>query len=146
MKRVVLAAICAACLGTSALAENDKISINISFDEPTIARLTSLGEWVTVSAYYFGDPAREDAPTDEMGMVYLGHEEATIFPANQRVELGGYLAGAPLDWVVAPLVNVNVYSSRFVDENNILDCGLVEGSVADLALAEQSISCTLLGG
>ena len=146
MKRVVLAAICAACLGTSALAENDKISINISFDEPTIARLTSLGEWVTVSAYYFGDPAREDAPTDEMGMVYLGHEEATIFPANQRVELGGYLAGAPLDWVVAPLVNVNVYSSRFVDENNILDCGLVEGPVAELSLAEQSISCTLLGG
>ena len=145
MKRVVLAAICAACLGSIALAENDKISINISFDEPTIARLTSLGEWVTVSAYYFGDPAREDAPTDEMGMVYLGHEEATIFPANQRVELGGYLAGAPLDWVVEPLVNVNVYSSRFVDENNILDCGLVEGSVADLALAEQSISCTLLG-
>ena len=146
LTKYLLGLTCAISFASGALAENHKISINISFDEPTIARLTSLGEWVTVSAYYFGDPAREDAPTDEMGMVYLGHEEATIFPANQRVELGGYLAGAPLDWVVAPLVNVNVYSSRFVDENNILDCGLVEGPVAELSQAEQSISCTLLGG
>jgi hypothetical protein len=145
MKRLLLGCLCAAGLATPTWAEN-RIGIVITFDEATIARLNSLGEWVTVSAYYFGDPAREDAPTDEMGMVYLGHEEANIFPANQRIELGGFLDAAPLDWAVAPLVNVNVYSSRFVDENNILNCGLVEGPVAELAQADQAISCTLLGG
>lgn len=139
---------CLATLGlaTGALADGPKISIAISFDDATIARLTSLGEWVTVSAYYSGDPAREDAPTDEMGMVYLGHEEAQIFPKNQTVELGNFLAGAPLDWVTAPVVNVNVYSARFVDENNILNCGIVDGPVAELSAAVQTISCTLLGG
>lgn len=143
MRHALLGLICAVGLAMPVLAEN-RIGIVISFDEATIARLTSLGEWVTVSAYYFGDPAREDAPTDEMGMVYLGAEEATIYPANQRIELGGFLSAAPLDWAVAPLVNVNVYSSRFVDENNILNCGLVEGPVADLARSDQAISCTLL--
>ena len=145
MKQIVIGLLCAVALASPSVAEN-RVGIVISFDEATIARLTSLGEWVTVSAYYFGDPAREDAPTDEMGMVYLGTEEATIFPANQRIELGGFLDAAPLDWTVAPLVNVNVYSSRFVDENNMLDCGLVEGLVADLAQADQAISCRLLGG
>lgn len=145
MKQIVIGLLCAVALASPSVAEN-RVGIVISFDEATIARLTSLGEWVTVSAYYFGDPAREDAPTDEMGMVYLGTEEATIFPANQRIELGGFLDAAPLDWTVAPLVNVNVYSSRFVDENNMLDCGLVEGLVAELAQADQAISCRLLGG
>ncbi len=144
MKKLILGLIGAIGLAIPALAEN-RVGIVISFDQPTMDRLVSLGEWVTVSAYYFGEPAREDAPTDEMGMVYLGHEEANIFPANQRVELGGFLDAAPLDWAVALLVNVNVYSSRFVDENNILDCGLVEGPVAELSGADQAISCTLLG-
>ncbi len=146
LKRFILGLVCTTAIATGALAEGNKITIAISFDEATIAKLTSLGEWVTVSAYYSGDPAREDAPTDEMGMVYLGHEEANIFPANQTVELGGFLNGAPLEWVVGPLVNVNVYSARLVDENNILNCGLVEGPVAELSQADQAISCTLLGG
>lgn len=144
MKKFLLGLTCAATFANGALAEGDKIRIAISFDEATVAKLTSLGEWVTVSAYYSGDPAREDAPTDEMGMVYLGHEEAQIFPANQTVELGGFLSGAPLDWVTEPLINVNVYSARFVDQNNILNCGIVDGPVAGLAGADQSISCTLL--
>lgn len=146
MKICILGLACAASLASGALAEGNKVAIAISFDEATIAKLTSLGEWVTVSAYYSGDPAREDAPTDEMGMVYLGHEEANIFPANQTVELGGFLAGAPLDWVSEPLINVNVYSARFVDQNNILNCGIVDGPVGALSGAVQTISCTLLGG
>jgi hypothetical protein len=146
LRNLFLGLACAAGIATGATAENHTVGIIITFDEATIARLTSLGEWVTVSAYYFGDPAREDAPTDEMGMVYLGHEEANIFPANQRIELGGFLDAAPLEWAVEPLISVNIYSARFVDENNILDCGLVEGPVAALSAEDQMISCTLLGG
>ena len=150
MRHGFFSAIGIACLATGGLtdgvlAQDARISIAISFDEATIARLTSLGEWVTVSAYYSGEPAREDTPTDEMGMVYLGHEEAQIFPANQTVELGGFLAGAPLDWVKEPFINVNVYSSRFVDENNILNCGILDGPLGELTGADQTINCTLLG-
>jgi hypothetical protein len=146
VKLLQVGTLCLAAFATPLMAENHTVGILITFDEATIARLTSLGEWVTVSAYYFGDPAREDAPTDEMGMVYLGHEEANIFPATQRVEIGGFLDAAPIEWVTEPLVNVNIYSARFVDENNILDCGLVEGPVAALSAQDQTISCTLLGG
>jgi hypothetical protein len=146
MRQAIYGIICAMGMAGTAQADGNKITIAISFDEATIAKLTSLGEWVTVSAYYSGDPAREDAPTDEMGMVYLGHEEAQIYPKNQTVELGGFLAGAPLDWVAAPLINVNVYSARFVDENNILNCGIVDGPVGEFSGTVQTISCTLLGG
>ena len=145
MKQAIMGLACALAMSSAAHAENHTVGILITFDEPTIARLTSLGEWVTVSAYYFGDPAREDAPTDEMGMVYLGHEEANIFPATQRVEIGGFLDAAPIEWVTEPLVNVNIYSARFVDVNNILDCGLVEGPVAALSAQDQTINCTLIG-
>ena len=144
MNRFLTGLFGAVALSSAAQAEVNKISIAISFDEATIAKLTSLGEWVTVSAYYSGDPAREDAPTDEMGMVYLGHEEAQIYPVNQTIELGGFLEGAPLDWVAAALINVNVYSARFVDENNILNCSIIDGPVRELAQAGQSINCTLL--
>ena len=146
MKKYLFGLAMAACCANAAWAEGQKITITITFDEASRARLISLGEWVTVSAYYSGEPAREDAPTDEMGMVYLGHEEAQIFPSDQVVELGGFLSGAPVDWVKEPLINVNVYSARFVDENNILNCGIVDGPVGELSGADQTISCTLLGG
>jgi hypothetical protein len=53
-------------------------------------------------------------------------------------------AGAPLNWVVEPVINVNVFSARITDENNLLDCGIVEGPVAELQAQVQQITCRLL--
>jgi hypothetical protein len=55
------------------------------------------------------------------------------------------MAGQPRGWVVEPLINVNVFSARFGDENNLLDCLLVDGPVAALAKEVQRISCGLIG-
>ena len=75
-----------------------------------------------------------------------GADEAPASPPVEApIEEAKAAAGPPLDWVGEPLINVNVYSARFVDPDNILNCGLVDGSVAALSAAEQTISCTLLG-
>jgi hypothetical protein len=98
-----------------------------------------------VRAWYFGDPAVDSVPLDEMGLVYLGEEQATVYPVSQRIVLGGALSGAPVDRVIEPLINVNVFTARLSDQNNLLDCGLVEGPVSELAGAVQTIRCSLLG-
>ena len=79
-----------------------------------------------------------------MGMVYLGKEEAEIWPVDQTVTLGGSLGGAPLGWVTEPMVNVNVYSARLASDDNLLDCGLVDGPIAQARAAVSPIACALI--
>lgn len=45
-----------------------------------------------------------------------------------------------------PMVNINVYSARFASDDNLLDCGFIDGPVADFAGTTQTITCKLIGG
>ncbi len=144
MKSVVLGLV-ALFAATSVQAEGQPITIRITFEPSVTKRLIAMGEWVTVSAFYFGDPARKDIPVDEMGQVYLGSEELRLYPVNQTIRLGGVLDGAPKEWTGEPRVNVNVFTSRFVDENNLINCGIVEDAVTVAAASDNLITCTWLG-
>jgi hypothetical protein len=142
MRPAVLAL--AALLAQPAAAETLRLAV--TFDPPAAQQLDRMGEMVVVNAVFFGDPAKGNwLPLDEMGQVWLGGEEFTVFPTPQSLVIGSSLAGAPFEAVVAPIVNVNVYSARLADDNNLLDCGIVEGPVAELARREQHIHCRLLG-
>ena len=121
------------------------VVIDLVFEPGVAETLASRGEWVVVRAWYHGEPVNASVPVDEMGLVYLGEEEGTVFPGNQRVVLGGAMAAQPRSWVVEPLINVNTYSARFSDDYNLLDCGIIEGPVTALAGQVQKISCKLLG-
>lgn len=140
-----LGLVLAALVAAGSAAAQDSVTLDLVLDAEVEATLQARGEWIIVNAWYYGDPAVDSVPMDEMGLVYLGEEKATVYPVSQRVVIGGYTAGAPRDWVLDPLVNVNVFSARLTDQNNLLDCGLVEGPVAELAGGVQTISCTLLG-
>lgn len=138
-----LAALLAAVAPAAAAAE--AVSFTLDLDPATEARLAAMGERITVSAFYFGDPKPgADVELDEMGQVWLGNEEVEVAPVDQTVTLTAILEG-PADRVVAPMVNVNVYTSRLAHENNLINCGIIEGPIAELAVAEQRIECTLLG-
>lgn len=123
-------------------------SLEVQLDPATLAELESRGEMVVVSGWFFGDPAPGSTVTpDEMGYIYLASEELTIWPkASVTLTLGNNLGSAPLAEVVAPMVNINVYTARHTDENNLLDCGLVDGPLADLTKTPQVITCKLIGG
>ena len=122
-----------------------QVTIELVFEPGVASALKKRGEGVVVNAWYFGEPAKAGVPTDELGLVFLGAEEATVFATDQWLVLGGTTAGAPMAWVVEPLINVNVYTARFSDEDNLLDCGIVEGPLAEMAQGVQQITCRLLG-
>lgn len=146
VRAVMMGAMLALGLAGAAAAQ-DMLRLEISFDPSAAARLAAMGERATISAWYYGEPLGEGANhLDESGTVYLGTETFEIWPVDQPVTIGGSLGGAPMAWVVQPMVNVNVFSSRLKDENNLLDCGLVEGPLDELAMDPQVIRCKLLGG
>lgn len=144
MTRLALAA--ALCLaGLPALADTPRVTLKITFDPAAAKALSEMGEMVTVSSHFFGFP-KEGATMkpDEMGMITLGIEDMTVYPADATLEAGAVLMAAPLDQVVEPLLNVNVFSARHVAEDNLLDCGLLpEESLAKMS-GPQEITCKLL--
>ena len=136
-----------ALLVAPATAQETAVTLHISFDAASATKLQEAGEMVTVSSYFWGDPATGNVlPLNEMGQLYLGAEEATVWPNEQTISIGHSLAGGPVANVEAPMVNVNVYSARITDENNLLDCSLVDGPSDALSKATQEITCKLFGG
>ena len=144
MRARLLAA--ALSLATPAMADPvPVVTVHITFDPAAAKALVDRGEWFIVSTYFSGDPAPDSTlPEDEVGQVYLGAETVTLWPADQTVTLGSSLAAAPLSQSLAPNLNVNVFSARFSGQDNLLDCGIVDGPMADMAAAVQEIHCSLL--
>jgi hypothetical protein len=139
------ALILACLLATPALAEDAHITIQLAFDPTALAELQKRGEGVVVGVYYAGEPNTSNTmPLNEMDQIYLGAEQITILPENRTVSIGAGLGGSALVMTDAPNVNVNVYSARFTDEDNLLNCSIIDGPVADYIGTTQTINCTLI--
>lgn len=143
MKVLILTAL----LATPAMAQETTLSLHITFDAASATKLQETGEMVIVSSYFWGDPVAGNVlPVNEMGQLYLGGEQATVWPNEQTISIGHSLTGGPLGNVEAPMVNVNVYSARITSEDNLLDCGIVDGPTDALSKSTQDIACKLIGG
>lgn len=143
MKALILTAL----LATPATAQETTITLHITFDAASATKLQEAGEMVIISSYFWGDPVAGNVlPVNEIDQLYLGGEQATVWPNAQTISIGHSLAGGPLGNVETPMVNVNVYSARITDENNLLDCGIVDGPTDALSKFPQEISCKLIGG
>lgn len=143
MKALILTAM----LATPAMAQETSLTLHITFDATSATKLQEAGEMVVVSSYFWGDPATGNVlPVNEMGQLYLGAEQATVWPNEQTISIGHSLAGAPVGNVETPMVNVNVYSARITTEDNLLDCGIVDGPTDALSKTTQEITCKLIGG
>jgi hypothetical protein len=106
-----------------------------------------VGERVTVAGYFYGQPApNATMQADEADQIYLSGEQYTIWPADQTLTFGQSLSQAPMDQVVEPFLNVNIYSARFTSEDNMLDCEIVDDSLKALGTAEHVLNCKLIGG
>ncbi|WP_054008081.1 hypothetical protein [Cypionkella psychrotolerans] len=142
MKALILTALLAA----PATAQETNVTLHISFDAASATKLQETGEMVIISSYFWGDPATGNVlPVNEMGQLYLGGEQATVWPNEQTISIGHSLASAPVGNVEAPMVNVNVYSARITSEDNLLDCGIVDGPTDALSKTTQDITCKLIG-
>lgn len=144
MRRFLVAALMLAA--SPAFAAEGQITLDIRFSDAALARLQGSGETVKVDAWYEGEPTAAGArhAEDGMGLVFLGAETYEIWPRAQAVTLGGTRDGLPLDWVVAPMLTVNVYSARRIFQDNLLNCDLVSGSLNDLADTHHDVLCRLI--
>lgn len=49
-------------------------------------------------------------------------------------------------WLAGPVrANVNVYTARFTDENNLISCDLFEDDISAAQADVPQIGCTLIG-
>jgi hypothetical protein len=141
----MVAAALAAATCAAAQAEDRAISLLIQFDAATREKLADIGEWVTVASYYSGDPAPGARATlTEEGQVYLGEEQFTIRPVDQTVRLGGILSGMAVDQVGLPYVNINLFTARTADENNLINCDILDMPIDEATRSPQAIRCTLI--
>jgi hypothetical protein len=141
----MLRALLPAFLLLAPMAGAETVTVNVHFD--AAAALTKAGERVILSGYFYGEPAPgATMQADEADQIYLSGEEYTIWPKDQTLTFGQSLAAAPLDQVVEPYLNVNIYSARFTSEDNLLDCEIVDDRVKILAKAEHVLTCKLIVG
>lgn len=123
------------------------VTIKIEFDAAATKALIKAGERVKLAGYFYGAPApNATMQADEADQIYLSGEEYTIWPTDQSVTFGQSLAKAPVDQVVEPFLNVNIYSARFTSEDNLLDCAFLDDSLKSLGTAEHVLTCKLIGG
>ena len=130
--------------GSASLAQT--VTIDLTFSEKALAELTSRGEGVVVAGYWMGEPAPgATLVTNDIGMVFLMTETLTLHPGPATVVLGSNFAAAPVDQVTKPMLNISIYTDRWTDEHNLIDCGFRDAPVAELAAAPQAMHCKLIG-
>ncbi len=124
-------------------------SVDVSLSSQSAAKLAARKEQIVVSAVWSGEPtkaARKRA--DEMGQIDLGTEQVRIPGSGGRAEITGRTVQVKrIDWVKdrAVAVNVNVFSARLSDPNNLLDCGLFDDKVTIARSKPVQIACKLIG-
>jgi hypothetical protein len=121
-------------------------TVVLTLSDKAAARLSGSHETVHINALYFGE-AIKPSDGDEMGEVQLGTEDADI-PGAGEAQLGKIALKASDIAKIKdsdPQLLINVYTSRKVFEDNLLDCGIFQDSVTVAAKAPIAISCKLIG-
>lgn len=131
-----------------ALGEHD-VMFELGFTEYALMRLAELGETVTVSGIYYGEPVPEVAAamTEADGPVYVvGSFETTLQPVNQTATVSGAdIDSAKLSNLVAgPKLNVNIFTARTKHPDNLITCTLVDEDVAELRAKPPASLCEML--
>lgn len=123
-------------------------TINITYSPRAAAEMARRHEGLTVAAYYQGEPTRAARRhANEEGLVDLGDETQTVpGRAGPVTVTGRNLQVAHLAWVRpgTTRVNVNLYSARRSGPDNILDCGIVEGLLPQIAGRTHQVRCKLI--
>lgn len=135
-------------MGLSAAAEAQeqvpKYTVTVTLSGAAAQKLSSSGELVHVAAMYFGQ-ARRGVKGDELGEIHFTKQDADI-RAPGVARLGGItLAADKLRQIKGrPELLINVYSSRKVFKDNLLDCDIFQEDPRKAA-AGIAITCKLIG-
>jgi len=151
-RRALKYLLCALALMTArSLAAEQEIGfdVDVSLSARAAAELAARHEKINVWAAWYGMATEAAAKhADEMGQIDFGSETVLVSGAGGRAHLTGqHVTIEHLDWVQDRTVTVlvNVYSARLSSQDNLLDCGLFEDSVAASRAKPIEIACKLIG-
>lgn len=125
------------------------VAFELGFSEYARTRLAELGETVTISGMYYGEPVPEVAETvtEADGPVYVvGTYEAVVDPLDQTVTVSsaGIDPAKLANLADAPLLNVNIFTSRTKHPDNLINCTLIDGQVGELRAKPPATLCEML--
>ena len=132
----------------SAAAGSYGFVVDVSLSPRAAALLRDRKEAIVVAAMYEGTPipARQKYAGED-GLLGLGSEDVILPAAGGRATItGNKVKRDRIGWVERFDVLVNVYSARRSSQDNLLDCGIFEDSVAKAHAAPIRISCRLIEG
>lgn len=125
-----------------------QFSVVVTMSAKAAAKMTATKEQTVVDITYSGDPnAAGKKKVTEFGIL-LGEEQVKIGPAGGTVAfVGKGFKPAEVKFIKpgTAKVLVNVFSARLGNADNLLDCGLFEGSFAEAAAKPIAIACKLIG-
>ena len=123
--------------------------VTVTYSQRAMDTLVAAKETVIVAGYLTASPipGTPKQYVDRMGEIGLGDVQKEIAPGAIATFDGVKPTPAMMKWVDGngPQLLINVYSGRKSSPNNLLDCGIYEGSLQAIQGQSIPISCKLIG-
>lgn len=123
-------------------------AIDLSFTATALDTLAEQNEEVIVFASYYADPAPEgEEHTDDVGRINLGSEEVRVPAEAGAIEVtGSQIDMDALQWVDGDIgVNVNIFTARLSSDDNLINCDVIDGLLAEVITATPvALQCALI--
>jgi hypothetical protein len=124
-------------------------SVKLTLSDKASKKLTNNSETIVVAGYLTCSP-KQGTPeryVGDEGEIWLGQVKAEVTPGKSAIFEHVELDQDALKWAdkQGPQLLINVYSGRKSSENNLLDCGIYQGSLQAVQSRSIPISCKLIG-
>jgi hypothetical protein len=124
-------------------------AVKVTYSQKAMDTLVAGKETVIVAGYLMASPipGTPKKYVDHVGQIGLGEVDQEIAPRAIATFSSVKPTQAMMKWVDSsgPQLLINVYSGRKSSPNNLLDCGIYEGSLAAIQGQSIPISCKLIG-
>ena len=124
-------------------------TVTVTYSQKAMATLDAGKETVIVVGYLYGFPIQgtPKQAVDHVGQIDMGEVKKEIAPGAMATFDRVKLNQPMVKWLDSqgPQLLINVYSGRKSSPNNLLDCGIYEGSLKAVQGQSIPISCKLIG-
>jgi hypothetical protein len=124
-------------------------TVKVTYSQKAMDKLVAGKETVIVAGYLNASPTAGTPKkyVDHVGQLDIGEVHREIAPGAIATFTGVKPDQAMVKWIDSqgPQLLINVYSGRKSSPNNLLDCGIYEGSLAGVQGQSIPISCKLIG-
>ncbi len=124
-------------------------TVTVTYSQKAMATLVAGKETVIVVGYLYGFPIQgtPKQDVDHVGQIDMGEVKKEIAPGATAKFDSVKLNQPMMKWMDSqgPQLLINVYSGRKSSPNNLLDCGIYEGSLQAIQGQSIPIACKLIG-